>query len=106
MSEHLPYTIASVSLDEDGTRLSISFNTPEVLVTALGAQRERPFLSLSTTEANVTITTTGSGPVTERDVTLARKIADAAARYLADCEQLHAAQAATPMLPGLDEDAA
>ncbi|MFF5206622.1 hypothetical protein [Streptosporangium sp. NPDC000396] len=106
MNEYRPYTHASASIDENGTRLSVSFNTPDVSVKVLGAQRERPFLSLSTAEAWVSISTTGGGPVTERDVTLAREIFNAAARYLADCERLHAAQAITPALPGLDENAA
>ncbi|MFF3437923.1 hypothetical protein [Streptosporangium sp. NPDC002721] len=106
MSEHIPYTRASLSVDEDGTRLDVSFYTPDVSVMALGGGRDRPFLTLSSREAHVTVSTTGAGPVTERDVNLARKIADAAARYLANCEQLYTDQAATPMLPGLDEVAA
>ncbi|MDP9863370.1 MULTISPECIES: hypothetical protein [Streptosporangium] len=102
MSEHIPYTHASVSLDEHGTQLNVSFHTPEVSVAVLGAQRERPFLSLSTAEATVTITTTGAGPVTEQDVTLARKIADAAARYLADCERLHTERRAASAASDVD----
>ena len=42
------------------------------------------------------ISTTGGGPVTEQDVTLARQLADAAARYLADCERLHTEQSTNP----------
>ncbi|MET8050614.1 hypothetical protein ABZU75_23745 [Streptosporangium sp. NPDC005286] len=92
MSEHLPYTRAVVTFDEDGTRLDTSFRTPYLSVTVLGAEGGRPFLHLSSCEAQVIISTTGGGPVTERDVTLARQIAEAAARYLADCERLHTEQ--------------
>ncbi|MFF5109075.1 hypothetical protein [Streptosporangium sp. NPDC000509] len=106
MSERTPYTRASVSIDEDGTRIDLAFYTPDLSVMALGVGRERPFLNLSSREAQVMISTTGGGPVTEQDVILARQIADAAARYLADCERLRTDQAATPVLPGLDEVAA
>ncbi len=40
------------------------------------------------------ISTTGAGPVTDADLATAREIFTAAARYLADCEQLHAEQTA------------
>ncbi|MEV6866789.1 hypothetical protein AB0M44_38055 [Streptosporangium subroseum] len=106
MREHTPYTRAVVTLDEDGTRLDTAFRTPYLSVSALGADGGRPFLHLSSREAQVVISTTGGGPVTEQDVTLARQIADAAARYLADCERLHAQQPVTPALPGLEEIAA
>ncbi|MBB2909353.1 hypothetical protein FHS43_000599 [Streptosporangium becharense] len=96
MSEHLPYTRAVVTLDEDGTRLDTSFRTPYLSVMALGADGGRPFLHLSSREAQVVVSTTGGGPVTERDVALARRIAEAAARYLADCERLHTEQSANP----------
>ncbi|WP_326819685.1 hypothetical protein [Streptosporangium sp. NBC_01756] len=96
MREHLPYTRAVVTLDEDGTRLDTSFRTPYLSVTVLGADDGRPFLHLSSREAQVVITTTGGGPVTGRDVTLARQIAEAAARYLADCERLHTEQSINP----------
>ncbi|WP_371781250.1 hypothetical protein [Streptosporangium subroseum] len=92
MKEHLPYTRAVVTLDEDGTRLDTSFRTPYLSVSALGAEGERPFLHLSSREAQVVISTTGGGPVTEQDVTLARQIAEAATRYLADCERIHLEQ--------------
>ncbi|MEV4375462.1 hypothetical protein [Streptosporangium sp. NPDC049644] len=96
MSEHQPYTRASISLDADGTRLDISFRTPDLSVMALGAKSGRPFLNLSTAQAQVVISTTGGGPVTERDVTLARQLADATTRYLADCERLHTEQSTNP----------
>ena len=56
----------------------------------------RPFLHLSSPEAQVVISTTGGGPVTDQDVTLARQIADAATRYLADCERIHAERSPPP----------
>ncbi|MGC5015225.1 hypothetical protein ACLQ2R_31070 [Streptosporangium sp. DT93] len=102
MKEHRPYTRAVVSVDENGTRLDTSFRTPHLSVMALGADGERPFLHLSSREAQVIISTTGGGPVTAQDLTLARQIADAAARYLTYCELLHTGQSATPMLPGLE----
>jgi len=96
MREYPPYTRAVVTLDEDGTRLDTSFRTPYLSVRALGAENGRPFLSLSSREAQVVISTTGGGPVTERDVILARQIAEASARYLADCERLHTEQSTNP----------
>ncbi|MEU0479356.1 hypothetical protein ABZ260_09260 [Streptosporangium sp. NPDC006013] len=96
MREHPPYTRAVVTLDEDGTRLDTSFRTPYLSVTVLGAKGGRPFLHLSSREAQVIISTTGGGPVTERDVTLARQITEAAARYLADRERLHTEQSTNP----------
>ncbi|AWS42948.1 hypothetical protein [Streptosporangium sp. 'caverna'] len=106
MSEHRPYTLASASIDEHGARLSVSFNTPHLSVMVLGAERKRPFLSLSSPEARVSISTMGSGPVTQQDVTLAQDIASAAARYLTDCEHLLAERSIAPMLPGLNQDSA
>ncbi|WP_440082707.1 hypothetical protein [Streptosporangium sp. LJ11] len=96
MREHLPYTRAVVTLDEDGTRLDTSFRTPHLSVMALVADGGRPFLHLSSREAQVIVSTTGGGPVTEQDVMLARQIADVAARYLADCERLHTEQSTNP----------
>ncbi|MEV0169321.1 hypothetical protein [Nonomuraea fuscirosea] len=96
MREHLPYTRAVVTVDEDSTRLDTSFRTPHLSVTVLGTDGGRPFLHLSSREAQVVISTTGGGPVTEQDVTLARQIADAATRYLADCERLHIEQSTHP----------
>ncbi|WP_436758211.1 hypothetical protein [Streptosporangium sp. V21-05] len=106
MNEHSPYTYVTASIREGLTRLNVSFHTPNLSVMVLHGQGDRPCLHLSTTEAQILISTTGGGPVTKQDVNLARQIADAAARYLAACERLHADQAATPMLPGLDEVAA
>ena len=100
MSEHLPYTTSPLAtLDEDGTRLGVSFHTPDLSVSCAGLPSERPFLEPSSREAQVSISTTGGGPVTEQDVTLAREIFNAAARYLADCERLHTEQSTDPTRP-------
>ncbi|MEV5743021.1 hypothetical protein AB0L30_23435 [Microbispora rosea] len=50
----------------------------------------RPYLVLESDEADVTVSTTGAGPVTSEDLDTAREIFNAAARYLADCERMHA----------------
>lgn len=94
MSE--PYTYVTAAIHEGRTRFDVSFYTPDISVLVLGGKRERPCLNLSTVEAQMSISTTGGGPVTEQDVNLARQIADAAARYLADCERLHTEQSADP----------
>ncbi|WP_433372388.1 hypothetical protein [Streptosporangium sp. CA-115845] len=96
MSEHKPYTYVTASIREGVTRFDVSFCTSEVSAKAFGGDGERPFLTLSSTEAQMTVTTTGGGPVTERDVNLAREIFTAAARYLADCERLHTEQSTNP----------
>ncbi|MFC7590958.1 hypothetical protein ACFQYP_50210 [Nonomuraea antimicrobica] len=54
----------------------------------------RPYLEFRSSEADVHISTTGAGSVTDADLDLARHIFNAAARYLADCECLHAEQSA------------
>ncbi|MBE3012292.1 hypothetical protein IL992_24315 [Microbispora sp. NEAU-D428] len=41
----------------------------------------------------MTVSTTGAGPVSAEDLDIAREIFNAAARYLADCERLHAEHA-------------
>jgi len=96
MSERKPYTYVTASIREGVTRLDVSFCTSEVSARAFGGDGERPFLTLSSAEAQMTVTTTGCGPVTDRDVILARQIVEAAARYLADCERLHTEQSTNP----------
>ncbi|GAA4182290.1 hypothetical protein GCM10022252_07990 [Streptosporangium oxazolinicum] len=92
MSEHKPYTYVTASIHEGVTRFNVSFYTSDMSAKALGGDGGRPFLTLSSAEAQMTVTTTGGGPVTEQDVTLAREIFTASARYLASCERLHAEQ--------------
>ncbi|MFB4280721.1 hypothetical protein ACBJ59_35910 [Nonomuraea sp. MTCD27] len=95
MSSH-PYTYVTLSLRPESTpHVGVSFHTPGLKVRAgLLLSSPRPYLELYSTEANVHISTTGAGPVTEADLTTAREIFNAAARYLADCEHLHAEQSA------------
>ncbi|SFL19812.1 hypothetical protein SAMN05216275_1698 [Streptosporangium canum] len=100
--KYKPYTYVTAVLRDGVTRLDVAFSTSEVGVLAAVTSNQRPFLDLSTPEAQISVSTTGAGPVTEQDVTLAREIFNAAARYLADCERLHTEQAAAA-LPGLDE---
>ncbi|GAA2875320.1 hypothetical protein GCM10010517_36180 [Streptosporangium fragile] len=95
MNEHTPYTHVTAAIDEGITRLNVSFRTPYLRVMVLNVGDRRPVLGLYGSEGEVSISTTGGGPVTERDVTLARELADATARYLADCERLHADQTPT-----------
>ncbi|MEV0419993.1 hypothetical protein [Streptosporangium canum] len=103
MSARKPYTYVTAVLRGGVIRLDVAFSTSEVGVLAAVTDNKRPFLDLATPEAQVSVSTTGGGPVTEQDVSLARDIFNAAARYLTDCERLHAEQAAGPTLPGLDE---
>ena len=55
----------------------------------------RPYLAFSTPEADISVSTTGGGPITDADLTLAGEIYSAAAHYLADCERLHTEPSAT-----------
>ncbi|GAA2214164.1 hypothetical protein GCM10009850_096280 [Nonomuraea monospora] len=96
MSEHRPYTYVTLSLQPDtAPHVGVSFHTPRLKVRAgILLSNPRPYLDFASHEANVHISTTGAGTVTDADLTLAREIFNAAARYLADCEQLHAEQSA------------
>ncbi|MEV4473394.1 hypothetical protein [Nonomuraea sp. NPDC049504] len=96
MSEPRPYTYVTLSMQPDcAPHVGVSFHTPRLKVRAgLLLSNPRPYLDFASHEANVHISTTGAGPVTEDDLTRARDIFNAAARYLADCEQLHAEQSA------------
>ncbi|SDL78333.1 hypothetical protein SAMN05421874_1299 [Nonomuraea maritima] len=87
-----PYTYVTLSLRPESTpHVGVSFHTPDLKVRAgLLLSSPRPYLELYSTEANVHISTTGAGPITDTDLTNAREIFNAAARYLADCERLHA----------------
>jgi hypothetical protein len=95
MSEHRPYTYVTLSMRPDTEpHVSVSFHTARLKVrSGLLLSNPRPYLDFTSHEANVHISTTGAGPVTDDDLTIAREIFSAAARYLADCEQLHAEQA-------------
>ncbi|MEU8319699.1 hypothetical protein AB0C33_15130 [Nonomuraea sp. NPDC048881] len=91
-----PYTHVTLSMEPKSTPyVGVSFHTPDLRVRAgLLLSSPRPYLELHSHEANVHISTTGAGPVTDADLNIAREIFNAAARYLAECEQLHAEQSA------------
>ncbi|MEU7828447.1 MULTISPECIES: hypothetical protein [unclassified Nonomuraea] len=96
MSEHRPYTYVTLSMRPDSDpHVGASFHTPRLQIRAgLLVSNPRPYLEFASHEANVHISTTGSGPVTDADLSIAREIFNAAARYLADCELLHAEEPA------------
>ncbi|MEV4216818.1 hypothetical protein [Nonomuraea sp. NPDC049725] len=96
MSEHRPYTYVTLSIRPDSDpHVRVSFHTPRLQASAgLLLDGPRPFLEFTSHEAHVHISTTGAGPVTDADLNIAREIFHAAARYLADCELLHAEQSA------------
>lgn len=95
MSEHRPYTLLTVLLHPEGDpSVRIGIHTPHLRPRAGTLPNDsRPFLEFSSAEADVHISTTGAGPVTQADLDTAREIFTAAARYLAECERLHAEQA-------------
>ncbi|MER7506658.1 hypothetical protein AB0L05_41615 [Nonomuraea pusilla] len=85
-----PYTYVTLSMaPEEPPHLNVAFHTCDISVNARMLDDRRPYLRFSTPEANVSISTTGSGAVTGKDVATAREIYQAAAQYLADCERLH-----------------
>ncbi|MGW2155613.1 hypothetical protein [Nonomuraea sp. NPDC001699] len=85
-----PYTYVTLSVEPNATpRLSVAFHTADLHVRTGVLRKSRPYLEISSTEANVSISTTGAGHVTDEDLRVAREIFNAAARYLADCERLH-----------------
>ncbi|GAA3423695.1 hypothetical protein GCM10018953_08780 [Streptosporangium nondiastaticum] len=92
MNTPAPHIYLTGVLRNGLTRLDLSFSTPDVGVVAAVTTSGRPFLNLATSEAQVTITTTGGGPV-----------AAAAVRYLGDCVRIHSEQEPGPTLPGLDD---
>ncbi|MGW5261606.1 hypothetical protein ACWEQG_11555 [Microbispora sp. NPDC004025] len=89
-----PYTHLSMSIDPgERPRIGISFYASITRARARALESGRPYLVLESDEADVTVSTTGAGPVTTEDLEIAREIFNAAARYLADCERLHAEHA-------------
>ncbi|MEV4888822.1 hypothetical protein AB0K48_05465 [Nonomuraea sp. NPDC055795] len=85
-----PYSLVTLSLHEGGQpNVRVSFHS-DVRASALVIEaEERPFLSLECDEVQISVSTRGGGAVTDEDVTIARAIFNAAARYLADCERLN-----------------
>ncbi|MEU8272476.1 hypothetical protein AB0B89_35665 [Sphaerisporangium sp. NPDC049002] len=90
MSEREPYTQIRAAIDDGITRLDLSFYTPDLAVTVLCIGQERACLEISSRDGQVIVSSTGGGPVTERDIALARELANGAGRYLAECERLYA----------------
>ncbi len=100
MSDNKPYTYVTMSINPDQAPcLRISLYTSDLRTRALVTESGRPYLALESDEAGVSVSTTGGGHVTPADVDTARQIFNAAARYLADCERLHAEQTATSQDP-------
>ncbi|MFF3671357.1 hypothetical protein [Microtetraspora malaysiensis] len=106
--ERDPYTYVTMSIDPGAPAyLAVSFYTPELRVGASVLDPGRPYLSIESDEADITVSTSGAGPVTTADVDIARQIFNAAARYLADCERLHnEQQSADSNAPACDGSAA
>ncbi|MFG1708693.1 hypothetical protein ACFLIM_36400 [Nonomuraea sp. M3C6] len=92
-----PYTYVTLSMRPDSApHVGVSFHTPGLRVSAgMLLSNPRPYLEFSSSEADVHISTTAAGPVTDADLATAREIFNAAARYLADCERLHVEPSAT-----------
>ncbi|GAA4599115.1 hypothetical protein GCM10023194_78310 [Planotetraspora phitsanulokensis] len=92
-----PYTHVTMSIQPgEAPHIGVSFHTPDLRASASVLNTGRPYLGLDSNEARVSVSTTGAGPVTTKDLDVARQIFNAAARYLADCERLHTQQPATP----------
>ncbi|MGN9841479.1 hypothetical protein EDD27_9819 [Nonomuraea polychroma] len=88
-----PYTYVTVSIRPDQpSRISVAFNSAQLRARAWLGDSGKPCFDLETSDASVTVSTVG--PVTDDDLTVAREIFNAAARYLADCERLHSEQSA------------
>ncbi|GAA3077268.1 hypothetical protein [Streptosporangium carneum] len=105
--DYRPYTYVTASIHEGNTRLGVSFHTAELSVIAMNVHGIRPYLCIGSAEGQLSISTTGGGPVTSADLDLAREIADAAARYRDECERLHTGQAVVPApSPNRDDDPA
>ncbi|GGO70394.1 hypothetical protein [Nonomuraea cavernae] len=93
---HDPYTYVTLTMAQaKAPRLDVSFHTSDIWIRASVIDQRRPYLTFSASEAQVSFSTTGLGPVTDGDLATAREIYKAAAQYLADCERLHAQQPAT-----------
>ncbi|MEV0228119.1 hypothetical protein [Nonomuraea sp. NPDC050786] len=97
MSNLGPYTYVTMSMRPDSDpHLGVSFYTPGLRISAgTLASNPRPYLEFTSHEAHVHISTTGAGAVTDADLSTAREIFNAAARYLSECERLHAEQPAS-----------
>lgn len=105
-----PYTDVRLLLSSGHpANVGIAFYSPDVRASAWVLESGRPYFAISSPSVDVTISTTAAGPVTPRDVEIARQIAQAASRYLAECERLIEQQPADSgqlPLPGVDGPAA
>ncbi|MCF6473108.1 hypothetical protein FAF44_32655 [Nonomuraea sp. MG754425] len=90
-----PYTYVTLAMEPDSVpRLAVSFHTADLRIRASVLDESRPYLEICSPEADVAISTTGAGHVTDADLSNARQLFGAVARYLADCERLHSEQSA------------
>lgn len=92
----VPYTYITLSMQPDEpTQLNVTLYSSHLQARSSVINEHRPYLSITSRDAKVAVSTTGGGPVTDADLATAREIFTAAAQYLADCERLHADQTAT-----------
>ncbi|GIH64783.1 hypothetical protein [Microbispora siamensis] len=105
-----PYTYVTLSLSPGNpANVGISFYSPELRAGASVLDSGRPYFAITSPSVDVTVSTTAAGPVTPRDVEIARQIVQAASHYLAGCERLIEQQQADSdqlALPGVDGSAA
>ncbi|MEU7835852.1 hypothetical protein [Nonomuraea sp. NPDC049129] len=88
-----PYTYITMSMRRgEPSRVSVYFNSVDLRARAWLGETGNPCFDLDTSDGSVTVST--AGPVTDQDLTVAREIFNAAARYLGDCERLHSEQTA------------
>ncbi|MFI6537380.1 hypothetical protein ACIBHY_33355 [Nonomuraea sp. NPDC050547] len=86
-----PYTYVTLTMTPDKTpHLNVTFHSNDLWIRNNVLDDARPLLTIRSREADVSLST--SGAVTDTDLSIARTLAASAARYLADCERLHATQ--------------
>lgn len=96
-----PYTYVTIALPAgESPRIGVTFHTADLRVSTYLVDSGRPYLDLCSDEARISISSSGSDRVTDADVALARELHQAAARYLADCERLHAQATKDAREPG------
>ncbi|GGM70259.1 hypothetical protein GCM10010106_15510 [Thermopolyspora flexuosa] len=89
-----PYTYLSMSIDPgERSRVRMSLCGSMIRARAWVLDSGRPHLALEPDEADVTVSTTRSGPVAAKDLDIVRQVFGAAARHLAGCELMHAEHA-------------
>ncbi|MEQ4720169.1 hypothetical protein [Nonomuraea sp. B19D2] len=86
-----PYAYVTLMMQPgEPTHLDVTFYASDLRVRSSVINERRPYLSITSPDAKVAVSTTGGGPVTDADLATAREIFNAAAQYLADCERFHA----------------